>query len=71
MVVISQVGCNEIAPIILGYGNGARFRTLRSTTVENPRQRRVNLYKSALFYAKQSQFSKKSNGCKFNYNKGI
>jgi len=31
MVVISQVGCDEIAPIILGYGNGARFRTLRST----------------------------------------
>ena len=29
------------------------------------------LYKSALFYAKQSQFLKKSNGCKLNYNKGL
>jgi len=38
MVVTSQVGCDEIAPIILGYGNGARFRTLRSTIVENPLQ---------------------------------
>jgi hypothetical protein len=28
-------------------------------------------YKSAYFYAKQSQFSKKSNGCKINHNKGI
>jgi len=28
-------------------------------------------YKSALFYAKQSQFTKKSNGCKLNYNKGL
>jgi len=28
-------------------------------------------YKSALFYAKQSQFSKKSNGYKVNYNKGL
>ncbi len=35
MVVISQVGCDEIAPIILEYGNGARFRTLRSTMIES------------------------------------
>ena len=29
------------------------------------------LYKSDCFYAKQSQFSKKSNGCKPNYNKEL
>ncbi|MFB0524390.1 MAG: hypothetical protein ACETVZ_02545, partial [Phycisphaerae bacterium] len=29
------------------------------------------LYKTALFFAKQTQFSGKSNGCKLNYNKGL
>jgi hypothetical protein len=37
---------------------------LRRTSVENVLQ-------IGPFYAKQSQFSKKSNGCKFNYNKGL
>jgi len=38
MVVTSQVGCDKIAPIISGYGNSARFRTLRSTIVEGSLQ---------------------------------
>jgi len=42
--------CREPSPKIMWeYGNGARFRTLRSTIVENPLQ-------IGPFYAKQTQF---------------
>jgi len=68
MAIISQdaikLGCSG------GQGK-IQIQTLLQHTTQFVLKLSRILYKLTYFYAKQSQFTKKSNGRKLNYNKGL